>query len=520
MIKTMSIQPNSAELDTPILKYAKSMMGRIYSYPVHTVGEFKQCIFQTYRIPLPYLRLLEPEEIQQIDEHGEPTRTVTMYDDELLLSDVVYYILVDTIPAQTLLEWIQPSDINPYLRIENPAYHITPEEADRLLPEDIDYLAIHPERIEVISKNYHRLTQKGWRRLFVNPAAGPLLEQIYDEIQTQLCEYASFIAMNTETIPIVIRLLRDGAPIRYLDHFWRNLTENENALTFLREHHPERMNPFILSKNPTAVPYFMEQIELHGEDYALHLDWRVLSSTVEYEPLLARFPHLIDPIAIQRNTHPSVIQWIRIHLKPDEMNWDVIASHTDSAFIDLLEEHLGYLTTGAWNTLCCNPSAVHLLKRHPERIHWTLLCCNPSAEVVPLIENYLIPFMDCCSVDIATNHILAYPILHRNRVNDEEGEGEGEVEVEGENEEISVWNILSDEGASLIGTTFIRHHIHEQWRQKDICDEIYRTILNRGAISLHPHTLPLLKKYPALIYPNAFSLRNDIYVTVVPPTLD
>ena len=83
-----------------------------------------------------------------------------------------------------------------------------------------------------------------------------------------------------------------------------------------------------------------------------------------------------------------------------------------------------------------------------------------------------------------------------------------------------MYEILSTEAVSLMGMSFVRQHIIETHQEKTVMDDSYRTILNRGAISLHPHALPLLQKYPILIYSNAFSLRNDIYIEVTPSMLD
>ena len=162
-----------------------------------------------------------------------------------------------------------------------------------------------------------------------------------------------------------------------------------------------------------------------------------------------------------------------------------------------------------------NPFAIHLLKRHPERIHWSLLCCNPSEEVIPMMEEYLTAILPKDSLsdekDQEKRRLPRYTewryALLRKMEDDHLIDD-------------TPLDILSDEPSSMIGHAFVKKNHILSYSQRDITHEFYRTILNRGALSLHPHALPLLKKYPMLIYPYSFTLRRDIYVTVVPSTLD
>lgn len=500
------------------MKYAKSMTGHVYSYPVHTAGEFKKCIFDTYRIPPRYLHLLEPEEIQEIDEKEETVRTVNKYDEEPLLAEVVYYLMCDTLPTQHLLDWIHPSDINLFLQKENPAYRITAEEAENYTPDELNYLAFYPERIHVIEEYLHRLTDRGWRRLFGNSGAGPLLERVYERTRHEFVIHGHMLAINTETVPLVARLLREGVIPRSTKDFWRNLNHNENAVSLLVEHYPEHIELSTFSANPMAGPYLLEQLERCGEEYAQHLHWRKVSATQDYRLFLSRFPEHIDVIGIQHNPDPAVIEWLRVHVKPEDMKWNILAKQTDPAFVAFLEENLDHLTDEAWNSLSYNPHAVPLLKRHPERIHWTLLCCNPSEEVIPMIEKYLTHLLEVSNSDPSSSTTSAdKPVLQCT-------EREHNVLLHRYYEQFEhnsvAYDILSNEQLSFIGTSFVHHRILHSYQGKTVMDESYRTILNRGAISFHPHALPLLQKYPILIYPNAFSLRNDIYVELTPCMLD
>ena len=453
------VEVTAAPVTAPSTKFAKSMTGHIYEYAVHTAGEFIQKVSACYNIPRRFLSLLEPDEYQEIDEKtGEPTRTTRKYPDEVLQEHIIYALLMDT-PHPVLLDWIDPTMLNHHLRLENPSYHISDSERNTLIHTELDYLALHPGRIDIVTKHYERLAENGWRRLFTNTAALPFLEEHYEQTIEQFYELAPLLAMNTEVIPVIERLLQDDVPMRRPDIFWRNLSRNENAIALL-ELYPDRIHLPSLSENPSAIPRITKYIEEN------EVDWRNLSANPGACPLFFRFPHLVDKYAVHLNPNPDVVKWIRLYLSTEEIKWDMLCRYPEPEFIAFVEEHLDRLTSEGWGILCYNPSAIHLLKAHPERIHWTLLSCNPSADVIPMIEEYLSSAS------------------------------------------------LSDEGPSLIGMSFIRHRIRERYQEKDLWHEDNRLIVNRGALSLHPHALPLLKRVPDLIYWNTFSVRPDIYEEV------
>ena len=459
MSEVTAVPVTAVPVTAPSTKFAKSMTGHIYEYAVHTAGEFIQKVSACYNIPRRFLSLLEPDEYQEIDEKtGEPTRTTRKYPDEVLQEHIIYALLMDT-PHPVLLDWIDPTMLNHHLRLENPSYHISDSERNTLIHTELDYLALHPGRIDIVTKHYERLAENGWRRLFTNTAALPFLEEHYEQTIEQFYELAPLLAMNTEVIPVIERLLQDDVPMRRPDIFWRNLSRNENAIALL-ELYPDRIHLPSLSENPSAIPRITKYIEEN------EVDWRNLSANPGACPLFFRFPHLVDKYAVHLNPNPDVVKWIRLHLSTEEIKWDMLCRYSEPEFIAFVEEHLDRLTSEGWGILCYNPSAIHLLKAHPERIHWTLLSCNPSADVIPMIEEYLSSAS------------------------------------------------LSDEGPSLIGMSFIRHRIRERYQEKDLWHEDNRLIVNRGALSLHPHALPLLKRVPDLIYWNSFSLRPDIYEEV------
>jgi hypothetical protein len=498
---------------TPSMKYAKSMTGHLYSYPVHTAGEFKNCILQAYQIPPRYLHLLEPEDIQEMDEKGEPTRTVNKYDDDPLLPDVVYYLLCDPLPTQHLLDWIRLTDTVPSLRLQNPSYRPTMEELNQCTPDEFEHFIMQLESLDGIAENLHRFKELGWKRLFLNPAAAPFLEQNRYKIGVAIYLYGHILAVNSEAISLITRLLQDNTAFWRSNMFWKNLNENENAVSLVVETYPEHIILDSLSRNPAASSYFLSQYDLHGEAYLDRLNWKQMSAIYDYYPLLARFPERIDPIAIQYNIDPAVIEWLRVYLNPEEIRWDAIAKHTHPDFVIFMEENIDHLTEDAWKCLCYNPFAVPLLTRYPEKIHWTLLCCNPSVEVIPMIETYLTSLLPRGQEEGQEQKETEWSCRY-NELTHALDQGEDAKEMN------PVIDCLSDDTSSSIGTSFVLQHIEYTHAGHTVKDEYYRGILNRGALSLHPHSLSLLRKYPFLIHPPAFTRRKDIYINVTPPTLD
>ena len=139
--------------------------------------------------------------------------------------------------------------------------------------------------------------------------------------------------------------------------------------------------------------------------------------------------------------------------------------------MEYIEEHVEHITEEGWKSLCySNPDAIPLLTRNPEKIHWSLLCCNPSPDVISMIEDVVCSF-----------------------------------------EEEGFAPFVSEEMVSLLGFSLAKNNIRETYRGKDMWHEEFKDVINLGALSLHPHALPLLQKRPEWIYSNSFSVRPDIY---------
>ena len=485
---------------SPPLIHAKSLAGDVYTYPVTTATEFKQRLATEYDLAPEWIHLLDPD-----------SETPTIRDTPLQPT-TVYALFVDPPEERrpVLLSWIAPlaeEVLNPHLRLENPSYVLTPREAATLAPSQLDYLAMTTPHTTILRPHFPRLTSNGWRRLFTNPAAVPLLYETYDTDRSwhpHFIDHAPLLAMNThpETHLLLRRILDDMAigilpPVRRPDLFWRNIARYQPYATELLSHlvGPSPLTHLDhLCENPSAIPFFLP-LPLFLPLSDPRLKWNTIIAHAEaaphFLPLLQQgylAPPRISMASLFQNPNPCLLPFYRT-LRPDEIiPWlDVLARHEDPAFLAFVEEFIPYLlkhethtngplhvNSSLWMALNRNPSphAIALLRQHPERIHWTLLTTNPSPEVIPMIEAYL--------------------DLH---------------------EQDGFAPFVSEESVSLLGYSFVRHGIRETYRGTTIWSDTYRTTINLGALSLHPAALPLLEKRPELIYRNSFSVRPDIYIT-------
>jgi hypothetical protein len=143
---------------------------------------------------------------------------------------------------------------------------------------------------------------------------------------------------------------------------WNQLCGNEHpkAIRMLELHlekHPEDMN-YLLFRNKEAI----HLIQRHDRD--------TLS--------------MINRSQIYMNENA----WSLIQADPDKwmyIPWLCMNQNKES--IAYIENHcLDQLNDAHWHILCENPSAIHLIEKHPEKISWVHLSKNPAAAHI-LFEN-------------------------------------------------------------------------------------------------------------------------------------
>lgn len=446
------------------MKYAKSLTGNLYSYMVHTVGEFLSCVSKQYCISTVWLALFDPNYPSEDSTDG------MLHADFILDKDIVYGIFMNT-PTPQLLYWIEPELLNPHLRIENPSFIMNEHEASHLCPSQLDYLAMYSKQMDIFETQLHRLTENGWKRLFHNEYAGGLLESQYENIKIYFNKYAHFIATNKNTIPILTRLLEENTEIHNRELFWRNLVKNESAMDLLEKYPEERNSRFrYLSENPSAIP-FIESYLKQNPDSINRFDWDQLSALGEAVQLLSQYPHKISVETIMYNPHPDAVSLIRNHLSPQMIEWGTFCSISGLERLVYIEEHIDLITEEGWKSLCrSNTDGINLLKCYPDNIHWTLLCCNPSPDVIPMIEEFVKSYESTGSKPLISNEII-----------------------------------------SLLGFSLVKHNIRESYQGKDLWHEDFKKVINLGALSLHPYALPFLEKRTEWIYSNSLSVHPNIY---------
>lgn len=470
-------QPQPQPQEQPLI-YAKSMTGHIYEYAVRTVSEFKHRVATDCHLTVEFLHLFDP------DTETEPAPT------DPLCPTTIYALFMDNTAKPVLLDWITPAYINHSLLIDNPSYLPTEEALVQLPLSTLEYIVMNASYMDRMEPHLHRLTAVGWRRLFTNPHAVPLLERTYSlGIWPPLfSEHAPLFANNThpDIHHLLQRLLSDPSipPMRRPDLFWRNVARYQvHAITLLD--HPTGPGHLThldhLCTNSDAVSYFFPlPLFLSMDDRRIRWNSIILhhEAALSVLPLLMNgrlAPPQISYPYLFLNPHPCLLVFYRtLPIETFYGSWDSLCKHEDPAYLAFIEEHLDQLTPDAWKVLNRNPSpyAIALLRRHPEKIHWSLLCSNPSPEVIPMLEAYLDSFTE--------NGFAPF---------------------------------LSTPMESLLGYSLMGNHVREAYQYRDLWHEYHRPMVNLGALSLHPAALPLLKRRPELIYQNSFTIRPDIYVT-------
>lgn len=109
--------------------------------------------------------------------------------------------------------------------------------------------------------------------------------------------------------------------------------------------------------------------------------------------------HMLEP-----NHSNTDVVWKRLFTKPPRviyttdsmvlyerhiLNWPALCTNPNCIWV--IEKYMRpdihpFSYSGCWQNLHCNENAVHLLKRHPEKIYWKMLCENTSPEAIRMLE--------------------------------------------------------------------------------------------------------------------------------------
>lgn len=269
------------------------------------------------------------------------------------------------------------------------------------------------------------------------------------------------------------------------------LKNNEKIRISLNEdlkHYATLINNLTFNKNPLAIKLIGKimhnKIEGLPDFHSLNqrdtsIIWNNLSKNPHAIPLLEKNPEKINWIYLSEN--PAAIPILKKNL--EKVNW--ISLSRNPVAISILEENADKIN---WLSLSENPNAIPLLEKHPYKINGHYLSSNPAA--IPLLKKYpeKINWSEFFRNPNAI-HVIK-DILDENRG----------VELKKELEEMS-WNYLSLNPHAI--------PILEKYPEK----------INWRFLSKNPAAIPLLEKYPEKIVWETLS-SNPAAIPLLEKNLD
>jgi len=174
--------------------------------------------------------------------------------------------------------------------------------------------------------------------------------------------------------------LLDWIPSNYLSHIL--IQFNPNAIDHIEKHHIPK-HWYLLSKNPGALPYVYRDNEMIKHDYWLSNPNPAIVPFIEkcgYGQLSLAVDDLIS--------NPNTLHLVNHRLVSTRLKH--LAINTSPLAIELLEYYIDQLNDYEWSLVSSNPSALSLIKKHPDRINWFYLSSNPSAIHLLLQKPHLI----------------------------------------------------------------------------------------------------------------------------------
>ena len=241
-----------------------------------------------------------------------------------------------------------------------------------------------------------------WEFLSRNPAAIKVLAQNIDELR-----YKN-LAKNPGASGLIISQLGRNV---YPEERMKYLSQNPSMIKYLKEH-PDRIDWYYLCRNPAAIDMieaYIEECINKKQEIWDKIAWDMLSMNPAAIPLLKRYPEKINWECLSMNpaaipllkTNPNRIDWSNLSSNPAAydlikqhmmdctrdgiaFNLHFIALSRNPAAISILEriierdnEYRSRDDPLNWDELSCNPAAMHLLRKYPEKINWLYLSINP-----------------------------------------------------------------------------------------------------------------------------------------------
>lgn len=201
---------------------------------------------------------------------------------------------------------------NPNPHVRSPEL-LTPELAyhyDQMSANPVLFMQVPPDQLhwDMMATNPNPRAIQLVRQLQQHQPNHALFRQHNRLLILQLCDNPNqtAIAWLQELVPNPAELDEDC---------WQCLSANPAAVALL-EAHPEKIDWFQLSKNPS--PFAIQQLEAHPE----RIDWMHLSQNPAAIHLLQQHPDRIDNVMLLINPHPDMMPIIEQHIQNNDTDED------------------------------------------------------------------------------------------------------------------------------------------------------------------------------------------------------
>jgi hypothetical protein len=163
---------------------------------------------------------------------------------------------------------------------------------------------------------------------------------------------------------------------------WDSFSLNEAGFNIIKDN-LDKINWDLLSSNTSTISILKENVD--------KINWNNFLYTGS-----------IDAFYVIRDNKDKIKNWSRLCC--NDSYWindifdedimktlsysDICSLERNPCAIPTLEKFEKYMM---WNSIGCNPNAIHMCKKHPEKIHLSDLLINPNPEALQIFEEYILP---------------------------------------------------------------------------------------------------------------------------------
>jgi len=178
---------------------------------------------------------------------------------------------------------------------------------------------------------------------------------------------------------------------------------NPNAIDHIEKYHIPKMW-LLLSANPGALCYlYNDSTMLSNVNCWFKNPNPAIISLLEKDARI-KLPYIQEQLLENSNA----LHLVDAHYI--ECNLHLLAKNTSPLAMQLIEDYIDDLSRVAWERLSTNPSAIHILEKHLDKLDWNLLCSNPAA--IHLLLK--LPYRICWFQFSKNTHPLAIQHMRKN----------------------------------------------------------------------------------------------------------